>query len=178
MPNPTDILLREHDIISSVSSTINELDKVLMQSPEKFEEIVVHLLTFFREYSDKYHHQKEEQILFPALNDHPDFRQQEIITELEEHHENFREQVTAIESALNSKEFEQALSILKIYVNDLLDHIAVENDELFIMAESLFSENELERIYFQCVDIDNELGTDAKEVLEKIPALIEQSAGL
>jgi hemerythrin-like domain-containing protein len=175
MHNPFNILIQEHSVISSVSTSVNELEQVLKSSPEKFEETLNLLLKFFRDYSDKYHHHKEELILFPAMNNHPDFMQQDIIHELEEHHENFREQLSEIDAALKTKEYVQALKILKVYVNDLLDHIAIENDELFIMAESLFSENEMERMYFQYKDIDNELGETAKGALEKIPALIEES---
>ena len=55
--------------------------------------------------------------------------------------------------------------LLTGYINDLLDHIAVENDELFIMAESLFNEDELERMYFLFQDIDMELGQVRKQEL-------------
>ena len=48
-----------------------------------------------------------------------------------------------------------------------MDHIAVENDELFVLAESLMDEDELETIFFKFKDIDMELGEDGKVKLEE-----------
>ena len=55
----------------------------------------------------------------------------------------------------------------KAEFQDLLDHIAAENDELFVLAETLMSEDELETIYFKFKDIDMELGEVNKIELEE-----------
>jgi len=73
--------------------------------------------------------------LFKEFNDNPDFFLDDIITELEEHHEMFRNTVNDIEKTLSDEDFEKTQSLLSRYMNNLLDHIAVENDELFSMAE-------------------------------------------
>ena len=58
-------------------------------------------------------------------------------------------------------------------MQDLLDHIAAENDELFVLAETLMEEDDLETIYFKFKDIDLELGEDRKvELEESIAALM------
>ena len=53
-------------------------------------------------------------------------------------------------------------------MNDLLDHIAVENDELFVLTENIISEDELEKIYFLFEDLDREMGLDKKLKLESL----------
>jgi hemerythrin-like domain-containing protein len=77
----------------------------------------------------------------------------------------FRETVVEIEEAINNKEFEKAQKKLNSFINDLLDHIAVENDELFSMAESLYDEDELKRIFFLFEDKERELGVERKAAL-------------
>jgi len=50
----------------------------------------------------------------------------------------------------------------------LLDHIAAENEELFVLAENLMDEHQLETIYFKFVDVDMELGESRKKDFEKL----------
>lgn len=167
--NPAEMLMNEHEIIQQVESIIHSMDGLWEHDPEKYRAMVSKLVYFFREYSDVFHHRKEEDILFPELVNHPDFLLNEIIVELEEHHEMFREYTQDIEDLIESDELVKAHLLLTKYVNDLLDHIAVENDELFSIAENLFTESQLENMYFRFKDIDLELGEDLKSELEKIP---------
>lgn len=167
--NPTKLLMDEHDIIYQVEKSIISMDLYWEKDEEKFKTLMSDLLHFFREYSDRFHHVKEEEILFPELINHPDFLLNEIIDELEEHHEMFREYTKEIEELLSENQFEKAYKILKKYLSDLLDHIAIENDELFSITENLFSEDQLEKMYFRFKDVDIELGEEEKVKLESFP---------
>ena len=171
--NPVKTLAAEHKVIERVEIVVNLLDRLWETEPVQYKEFITKLIRFFKDYSDIYHHQKEETVLFPELDAHPEFFLHAIIHELEAHHEAFRDSVKEIENALNQDEFVITHSILKQYINDLLDHIAVENEELFIMAENMFSVRELENMYFKFKDIDAELGEDIKTELENIPKEIE-----
>jgi len=124
------------------------------------------LVVFFREYADAYHHRKEEDVLFPAIKDHPDFVLQEIIDEFEQHHEDFREYTSDVMEALEESDFEGAYKEINTYLEELLDHIGAENDELFVLAETLMDEEDLETIFFKFKDIDMELGEERKKELE------------
>ncbi|MCB0802522.1 MAG: hemerythrin domain-containing protein [Flavobacteriales bacterium] len=166
--NPIDVMLHEHEVICSTEAIIEGLDKSWEEEPEKYKSTVSTLLTFFREYADGYHHNKEEEVLFPAINDHPDFVLQEMVEEFETHHEDFREYSKVIEDAMAEEEFEESYKELNSYLQDLLDHIAAENEELFVLAESLLDESDLETIYFKFKDIDMELGEERKTELEKL----------
>lgn len=170
--NPIQVMLDEHDIISSAEQIVKLLDRYWEKSESKYVNQVHSLIIFFREYADKYHHFKEEQILFPELEKLDDFAVNSIVSELIEHHEMFREHTTSIEEFLDDKQYESAQKLLFTYMDELLDHIAAENDEVFVMAESLFSENELESMYFKFKDIDMELGESNKEKLcEKLNSI-------
>jgi hemerythrin-like domain-containing protein len=156
------LLVDEHDVIESAGKTVGSLNKMWEANSLLYTTKVYELIEFFRKYSDGFHHFKEEDILFPAMIQHPEFTQIELIRELEEHHEMFRENTRLIELALENENYPQAQKILVQYMNDLKDHIAAENEELFPMAESLFRGSELESLYFRFLDCDRELGEAEK----------------
>lgn len=171
--NAIRLLMDEHEIISEVEDVIVILDKYWLKDTSKYKNCVRSLIQFFRDFCDNYHHQKEEEVLFPELNDHHDFRMGEILDELQSHHDDFRNDIIDIETAINDEEYEKAQSLLNNYINGLLDHIAIEDDELFVMAESLFTEDQLDLIYHKCKDIDFELGEQRKMELEALIKNIE-----
>ena len=164
--NPIESLFNEHDIICKAQEIVEHLENTWVSSPDKYETTLLRLLHFFREYADGYHHRKEEEILFPALKNHPDFVLEEILDEFEQHHEDFRESLSEIERSLVAEDYERSYRLLVAYLQDLLDHISAENDELFVLAETLMSEEQLETIYFKFKDIDMELGEINKIELE------------
>jgi hemerythrin-like domain-containing protein len=165
--NPIQTMLEEHEIICKTESIIETLDYYWEKYPKKYTEIVTTLISFFREYADGYHHRKEEEVLFPAIKNHPDFVLHEIIDEFEQHHEDFRDYTKEIEEALTEGNYKKSYQELNNYLQDLLNHIAAENDELFVLAETLLEEEDLETIFFKFKDIDMELGIDRKTELEE-----------
>jgi len=166
--NPIQTMIDEHEIISKTEEIISGLNRSWEHNSEKYIIASNILIEFFRDYADGVHHRKEEEILFPAICNHPDFKLTDIIEELEMHHEDFREYTIDIEKALSEKDFEISYKELKKYSQELLDHIAVENDELFVLAETLLGDEDLETIYFKFKDIDMELGYDRKNILEQL----------
>ncbi|HQQ94273.1 MAG TPA: hemerythrin domain-containing protein [Bacteroidia bacterium] len=176
--NPSQVLKDEHTVIKKMQDIIYAIDLRWNNNPEKYEALVNKLIHFFREYSDRFHHHKEELVLFEEMRRHPDFALVEIIDVLEDHHEMFREYTREISRDLQAKNYERVQATLHKYIHQLLDHIAVEDDELFGMAEQVFSENELERIYFKFQDIDLELGEKVKKELEQYPSDIMKEIDL
>ncbi len=165
--DPVNLLLAEHEIIAGAKDVIAAMDQLWTKSADTYERAFREIVSFFVSYSDGFHHRKEEDVLFPALRNHPDFYSNEILDELEDHHQTFREHIGQMQLALEEKNYERAHARLKRYFDELLDHIAVENDELFVMAESLLGDAELERMYFRFKDVDLEIGDDRKKDLER-----------
>ena len=171
--NPIQTMLDEHEVICQAEEIIESLDKSWESNSDQYKQKVATLITFFREYADGFHHRKEEDVLFPTINDHPDFVLQEIIEEFETHHEDFRDYTVAIDEAIAEEDYMKSYQELNNYLQDLLDHIGAENDELFVLAETLLDEDELETIYFKFKDVDMELGEERKvELEESIGALV------
>lgn len=160
-----ELLMNEHEIIMKTEIIIDQIDGLWQTDERKYIATVNQIVDFLIEYCDHFHHLKEEECLFPTLNNHPDFLLSEIIDELEEHHQSFRDYIVEIKEYVQLKNWEQVQKTLKRYINELLDHIAVENDELFSIAENLFTPDELEKMYFNFMDIDMEHGNEKKQTL-------------
>jgi hemerythrin-like domain-containing protein len=74
--------------------------------------------------------------------------------------------IGAIESSVESGKYKDAHTAFEKYAENLLDHIAVEDDEVFQIPETIFDESEMERIYFRFMDCDADLGASEKKKME------------
>ncbi len=166
MKSPVKVLFDEHDIIQTAIGIAKDADKLVAKAgndnPLNYETLIQNLINFFRAYADQYHHFKEEQILFPEMSKKNELLEDGVLKEMFENHADFRNMVKSVEKFMDSKDYKEAQLQLNAYAEALLDHIAVENDEVFQMAESLFDEKELEKIYFRFEDCDRELGETKK----------------
>lgn len=168
MNNTIKILFGEHEIIVNAIDAARQLRSQVGKNDKQYEQNVRDLIGFFRNYADNFHHHKEEQILFPAMKQKNELLEEGVIREMLDNHEEFRDRVKNIEKFLDEKTFERAQKELETYSEALLNHIAVENDEVFQMAETLLSEAELEKIFFDFEDADVELGSGKKQEFEEL----------
>ena len=165
MNKTIEMLFDEHSAITSAVGVTDSLNTLRQQNPSAYKAMVRKMVAFLKGYADEYHHYKEEVILFPEMSKKNELLGDGIIKEMTDNHQEFRRMIKLIETSLNEGEFEIAQKTLEKYVNMLLDHIAVENEEVFQAAESLFTDAELENIGFRFQDIDRELGNEKKESL-------------
>lgn len=175
MNNVAKTLFSEHEVIAGAISILNDSDAYLETDPAKYEEITRGLLDFFRNYADKFHHSKEEEILFPEMIKKNELLEEAAIKEMLDNHEDFRIMLKNAELLLNSKDYTACSKLLHLYSDTLLNHIAVENEEVFQMLDTLFTGDELEKIYFRFEDSDNELGMDEKRNMEDFISKIEHT---
>lgn len=161
------VLYDEHTIIINAIDAARQSKELIGKNDELYENTIRKLIFFFRSYADKFHHYKEEIILFPEMNKKNEMLADGVIKEMFDNHEDFRDMIRDIENSLNEKKYPEAQQLLEQYAEALLDHIAVENDEVFQMAESLFSADELDKIFFRFEDCDRELGNQLKSELQE-----------
>lgn len=164
MKNPITILFDEHEIIISAIDIAKRADELLATDEPAYEKTIRELIVFFRVYADQYHHHKEEEILFPEMNKKNELLEEGVIKEMFENHADFRDMIKRIEAFLDKKDYQMAQQQLHTYAEALLDHIAVENDEVFQMTDSLFDYQELEKLYFRFHDCDREIEEHNKSV--------------
>jgi len=166
MNNPIEVLIKEHNIIESVINTAKQIQSFAEKNPEKYFSLTRKLIDFFRNYADEYHHFKEESLLFPKLCDQNELLRIGIVKEMLDNHDEFRIKIRQIESALDKKDLADLNRLFNEYFNILLDHIAVENEELFQMTDTLLTKDELEKMYYNFLDTDRELGRSRKKEWE------------
>ncbi|HRH65748.1 MAG TPA: hemerythrin domain-containing protein [Bacteroidia bacterium] len=158
-------LYEEHAIIVNVIDAAKNAGALIARDPDEYDAYIRKLIHFFRTYADQYHHFKEEEILFPEMAKRNELLGGSILQEMLENHEDFREMIKNIEVNLNKKDFRKAQQELIAYTESLLDHIAAENEEVFPMAETLFSDTELNNLHFRFEDTDRLLGEKQKTEL-------------
>ena len=140
-------LKMEHN---AVHLTLRILDKIC-QRIEKAEEIIDlqhidQLLEFFKVFVDKCHHGKEEELLFPALENAGVSNKGGPIEVLLHEHQQGREYVQTMKAALaqytkgDRTVVNEFVNSAKEYINLLNQHIDKENDVLFPLAEIHLSE--------------------------------------
>ena len=169
MHKALEVLYREHETIKSVTGFRKKIGVLAKKNPAKFKNIVTELIGFFRSYADNFHHYKEEKILFPLLCEKNELlKDDSVVEEMLGNHDNFRDIIKSIESAAESGNYKESDELLNDYLDMLINHISVEDDELFLMAESLLNESELDKLYNDFQNIDRELGLEIKNNYENI----------
>lgn len=159
------LLYDEHEIIVNAIYASRQSGTLIGKEDDRYEKNIRELIDFFRSYADQYHHHKEEIILFPEMVKRNEMLEDSVIHEMLENHEDFREMIRDIEKKIDEKKYDDAQKQLNQYTEALLNHIAVENDEVFQMAESLFDDGELDNLGFRFNDCDRELGDTQKQEL-------------
>ncbi len=162
------LLIKEHDVIQEIGNVVTSQNAFWLSDPKGYENNINRLALFFIHYADEFHHKKEEDILFPALQKKNESTGNAIVLELVEQHEFFRDLLQNIRRELKLQNYEIVQSLFETYINSLKDHIAIENDELFPMMDDLCSKDELQRLYYSCIDQETALGLPRKTELENL----------
>ncbi len=162
------MLYDEHDVIMNAIDIVSNASSFIGKDDKEYEVIIRKLIHFFKAYADRYHHYKEEMILFPELSRRNELLGDGVIKEMLDNHDDFRGMIHLAEKKLNEKDYVLAQKLLEKYAEALLYHIAVENEELFHTAETLLSPEELDNIYYRFQDCDRELGEKMKQELADI----------
>lgn len=131
-----DRLFDEHPVIMSVvdafSAFVDDLESKVGENREK----LAQMMTFFREYADLFHHEKEESILLPALV-HAGLRWDNgVIAEVRKDHEVERSMLQSLRhsslqsSAWSLVEKQRVIDVCRHFVEFMRQHIDKENDQL------------------------------------------------
>jgi hemerythrin-like domain-containing protein len=151
---PIKDLKMEHE---AVRLTLRILDKIC-QRIEKSEEIIDlghidQLLEFFKVFVDRCHHGKEEELLFPALENVGVSREGGPIGVLLHEHQQGREFVRSMNAVLSQyaqgdrKAAAEFVKTARSYINLLDQHIDKENGVLFPLAEKHLSAQEQTQLW-------------------------------
>jgi hemerythrin-like domain-containing protein len=137
-------------------------------------------LVFFRDFADQCHHFKEEQVLFPALEEHGIPRDGGPVGRMLVEHEEGRAHVKSMLAAVAQLESgnmavqDMLLSHASAYLTLLREHIQKEDDILFRMADEVIPESEQQKLLdFFAQHEAEEMGAGVHEKFLKIATELE-----
>src|SRR5215467_1816078 len=171
----TDLLSDEHRVIERV---LVVLQKLTTKPVEKSLDCWKKALDFFSHFADQCHHFKEEQVLFPAMEEHGIPREGGPIGMMLMEHEEGRGYVRAMLAAIRLVETknEVAKEVLvdkaTAYLRLLREHIQKEDEILFRIADDVIPADEQQKLLRSFEEHEaNEMG---EVVHEKYLKLVEE----
>jgi hemerythrin-like domain-containing protein len=146
-------LRRDHDLIEKVIKAMESTIQLLNDGKQIPESILLPVIDFSKNFTDVCHHSKEENSLFPALEQAGMPRDMGPIAMMLMDHERSREIGKEMESSakdyISSGNSTKLISDMQQYVEHITEHLWKENNRLFMMAEA--------RLQYVSKKVDKEL---------------------
>lgn len=141
MKKPTTILSDEHkNILKVIDSVLKKCDE-LEAGDEIDKEFFIRAVDFIKNYADKFHHAKEEDILFAELNKDGVLEHCNPIGQMLHEHGLGRDFVSNLSEAVEKGDKAGAVKNAMGYCELLQEHIFKEDNILYPMADESLSEN-------------------------------------
>jgi hemerythrin-like domain-containing protein len=175
MHEATKVLRQEHEVILRVLDATERAATSLESGATVPSEVLTTTVEFLKLYADRQHHGKEEDLLFPALekNGMPSGGGPVAVMLMEHqmgrsHIARMADAAEAYKNGDHSAGAEWADAALD-YVALLREHIAKENDILFVMAEHILSAADQQRLATEFAGVDkNKMGAGEGERLLRL----------
>ncbi len=162
---PMQKLVDEHKLIKKLVALIpKQVERINLESSECRAQILA-IIDFIRSYADKYHHAKEEDILFKYFDENLD-----IIKIMYEDHTNARDHVKAIVEGVEKKDEASVKQHLTAYHELLPDHIKREDEILYVWMDRNFSVTQVGELFSKFMEVDN----SEPGVQEKYETFVEE----
>ena len=155
---PMKVLVEEHKLIKRLLAVIpNILEKFDINS-EDDKEVILNCVDFIKSYADKFHHAKEEDILFKLFEEGLD-----IVQVMCTDHNTARNHVKSILKGLEAKNEAAIHEHLSGYRELLTEHIKKEDEILYPWMDRNLSTSQVGNLYSRFQEVDNVLTADQKE---------------
>jgi hemerythrin-like domain-containing protein len=166
---PIQKLVDEHVVIKLLLALIPELLKNVDVTSAAGKEIITDGIDFIRSYADKFHHGKEEEILFQRFDE-----ASEIIQAMHADHETGRRHVQAIRTALEINDAVAVKTHLQAYRELLMEHIKKEDEILFPWMDRNLSASDKDDLSVQFSNADRAAGADLSTRYRQLLCSLEQ----
>ena len=172
------LLMKEHRLIEQIIGALDTEMQHISHDNVAHPAFIYNAVDFFRIYADRFHHGKEEDILFGELSKKPlGTDHKRIMSELEEEHRYARKTVGELVSATErwSEGDGESLAVISDSLRKLCElypeHIRKEDKEFFIPCQQYFSKTERENLLEVGYAFDKGFTTKIYE--EKMRSLLE-----
>lgn len=150
---PMKVLVDEHTLIKRWLALIPEIVYSLDLETDGGRQVIAQGVDFIRSYADKYHHAKEEDILFRFFDGNLD-----VLKAMNLDHETGRGHVRAILTGLNENDEAAIAEHLNAYRELITEHIGKEDGILFPWMDRNLSMKQVGELFKRFNEKDTELG--------------------
>ena len=165
---PVKRLVQEHLLIKRWVALIPRVIEMLDLASEQHRQLIRKEIDFIRSYADKYHHAKEEEVLFKYFDEDLD-----IIKAMREEHDKARGHVKAMLEALDRRDREALARHLNAYREILTEHIKKEDEILYPWMDRNLSTEQVGELFSKFHDVEKEFGgapVKYKDFIQKLEA--------
>jgi hemerythrin-like domain-containing protein len=174
MNDPVEILQQEHQLLLQAARVTKEIQKT--EDDLSYRELIRDMILFLRNFTESYHHPKEEYHLYPLLQNRSAGMSREFIHEVCDNHEDFKALMAEIENNYVLCNYSLLRQSMDKYVDLLTEHIKREDRLILSVAGSLLSKSELEGVYREFMELDEKQG-EKKELVNSFYRLNGLYAG-
>lgn len=167
---PIQKLVDEHKLIKRFLALVPDLCDRVQNDLQSSRETILQSVEFIRQFADKYHHAKEEDILFAYAKGNRD-----IVNVMLEDHKKGRYYVKSILLGLETEDASYIVYSLKHYRELLTEHIKKEDEILYPWIERTAGDSEMEKIGAAFDKVDASFGKGFKEKWQDFVSAIFQS---
>ena len=150
---PIKKLVNEHSLIKRLLKLVPRLIDELAIHPKDAYPWVEGAIEFIRSFADRYHHAKEEDVLFKYFDGNT-----AIFQVMHQDHEKARSHVRALQKALQEKKDRTMGDHLEAYRNLLVEHIKKEDEVLYPWIDRNLNISQVGELFAQFAAIDREFG--------------------
>jgi hemerythrin-like domain-containing protein len=166
---PMKKLVDEHVLIKRWVALIPVVIENLEVDSEEGRQLIRDGVDFIRSYADKYHHAKEEEILFKYFDEELD-----ILKVMHEDHKQGRSHVKAILESLEIKDKASIGKHLNAYRDLLTEHIKKEDEILFPWMDKNLSTRQIGELFSKFNETDDQIGYSPSKYEEFIDRMEEK----
>lgn len=145
---PVQMLVDEHSIIKKVIASIPLLIERARADFEQEKPTLQEALRFIRLYADKFHHAKEEDLLFKLFDERSD-----IISTMYEEHEIGRAYIRKVAASIDTGDIATISENLSAYRALLTEHIQKEDNILYPWMDSRLSDTQIGILFSKFIEI-------------------------
>jgi hemerythrin-like domain-containing protein len=168
-------LVDEHVLIKRWIALIPEVVKNLDLASEEGRQLILDGIDMIRSYADKFHHAKEEDILFRYFDESSD-----ILKVMHEDHTHARSLVKEMLAALEKRDPKTIANNFMAYRELLTEHIRKEDEILYPWMDSQLSTRQVGELFAKFSEADQQIGiaTDKYEnFIDRLENKFEKQEG-
>lgn len=158
MAPPLMTLVGEHAYIKKVIAAIPRLSEELETTLAQKQETIKKVIDFIKNYADRYHHAKEEDLVFKLFD-----QSAEILSTMFAEHDAGRGYVRAIVKGLEDCDAGAIVTNLNKYGQLLSAHIKKEDEILYPWINRNLSDRDVGKLFFQFAEVEVRFGDAPRE---------------